>query len=208
MAQPRARRRYPSGVASHSGGGWSWVGNAITGVVGIAGITGAVYTAARGRVHTEYLAWVARHQDRIADAYTSVLEVAERSNQWAAMVVRPVQRPDDPLPEVPSFDVQGRANALLRAYGSPVVRERFEQWLNAWHALAALYNTIQAAQRDQREGRDVGIPIFPLFLQLQDERWPTLRQRYDELAGTISQELARPPSRRPWWKFWARAADS
>ena len=69
----------------------------------------------------------ARTQERLANAYVDLLDMAERTGQWAQSV-RPMMDtiPPQPVPPLPELSEQARVEALVGAFGSNEVRRLME----------------------------------------------------------------------------------
>jgi hypothetical protein len=118
----------------------------------------------RGRDHAETLAKLRndhdvrlakeeRTQQRLADAYVALLEMAERVGMWAQMV-RPIVDtiPPQPVPQMPDLDVQGRVNALVGALRLTLVRERLDAWREVVLHMIAMDHVIGMSVAGVRHG--------------------------------------------------------
>ncbi|MGZ3384770.1 MAG: hypothetical protein ACXVB5_07625 [Isosphaeraceae bacterium] len=124
---------------------WEWVSPVATASAGVvAGGIGVFFTWLTGKQsrdhaeetlreqlgHERLQAREAREQERLATAYLELLRMAERVGQWAQMVYPvvdtvPSSMPDTPLPSLPD---QAETAALVNAYGSAAVREKWDAW--------------------------------------------------------------------------------
>jgi hypothetical protein len=123
---------------------WEWVAPVATATasiaVGVAGIFFTWLSGKQGRDHAEtisgqqlaherLLASEARDQQRLENAYVNLLEMAEAAGQWVQLVLPMLDtHPPQPDPPLPTLEVQAHTQAVVRAFGSPQVRERMESW--------------------------------------------------------------------------------
>jgi hypothetical protein len=99
------------------------------GAVGLAGILVAGVGGWRDRALSRNLAETARKQQRLAEAYVELIELAEKIGYWASRL-RPVVTVDLDYqpPEPPSLDEQTRVCAKVLAYGSKDVKAKWKSW--------------------------------------------------------------------------------
>ena len=123
---------------------WEWVSPVATATasiaVGVAGIFFTWLSGKQGRDHAEtisgqrlaherLLASEARDQQRLETAYVNLLEMAEAAGQWVQLVMPMVDtEPPQPDPPLPTLEVHAHTEAVVRAFGSPQVRERMDSW--------------------------------------------------------------------------------
>lgn len=126
-----------------SGGAVAFVGVVVTGIGGW-----------RDRRHSKEMAATDRKQLRLADAYVSLLDYANKVGYWAQNV-RPVidTDPPQPPPATPDFEVYSAVMARVDAYGSAAVQEKLAAWTEAVGAVRRADRLIglrqDAAQRHQ-----------------------------------------------------------
>lgn len=180
---------------------WEWVGPVMTGAVGITvGITGIVATyktGKQGRQHAEALARQKnehdaalakeqRDQQRRSEAYIELLVMAERVGQWVSMV-RPMldTDPPRPTPPLPELLEQARSNALISAYASSAVKERYGAWREAVLKAIRAVEEIEFALSRPRSDLDHVKPWRELDLTHRAAE----RETREALAGQIASEL-------------------
>jgi len=168
---------------------YEWVGPVAVGVVGLAGMYATFITGDRTRKHAEVMAHSERQQQRKAEAYVEVLIIAERIGGWAQSV-RPMIDQGAPLPPIPSFEDQTRAEALLKAFASETARERFETWRKAvWDIILAdraIGFGLEARGSDAESGGDA----MTVWRRLEQEFRPHESSLRTDLGKQLSRELA------------------
>ncbi|MGO9552327.1 hypothetical protein [Mycobacterium sp.] len=108
---------------------WEWVAPVATATLGVAGIFGTWLTGKQGRDDAKALAKDARQQQRLETTYVDLLDMAERTGQWAQMVYPMIDtNPPQPVPPLPSLAEQAHTEALVRAFGSSGVWKRMDAW--------------------------------------------------------------------------------
>ncbi len=110
-------------------------------IVGLAGVLVGYVGGAKDRQSVRELADRDRHQERLADAYIALLEMAEKMGVWAASVRRKMI-PPGPEPELPAVDNQISVTAKVNAYGSDAVREKMAVWERAVQAVVSAHTLI------------------------------------------------------------------
>jgi len=166
------------------------------GVVGLAGLVVAALAGRLDRVSSRKMVREERHQQRLADAYVALLEVAEKIGNWAALV-RPAldsMPPRDP-PPLPDVDIQIRVTALVNAYGSDDVKTRLKEWRDTVSAIRnadlKIARRLEYAQRGDATG-----PIAD-YLGPWNALEDTLRPAETEARRLITEQVAaelRPPT--------------
>ncbi|MET9303559.1 hypothetical protein ABZX66_30030 [Micromonospora aurantiaca] len=180
---------------------WEWVGPVMTGAVGISvGITGIVATyktGKQGRQHAEVLARQQnehdaalakeqRDQQRRSEAYVELLTMVERVGQWASMV-RPMldTNPPRPVPPLPELSEQARSNALVGAYASPAVKERYQAWRKVVMEAIGAVEDIEFALANP----DAGLSHIKPRRELDFKHRPAEGDARRALADQIAAEL-------------------
>jgi hypothetical protein len=123
---------------------WEWVAPVATATASITvGVAGIFFTWLSGKqggdhaetisgqqlAHERLLASEARDQQRLETAYVNLLEMSEAAGQWVQLVMPVVDTdPPQPDPPLPTLEVQAHTEAVVRAFGSPQVRERMDSW--------------------------------------------------------------------------------
>lgn len=174
-----------------------WIGSVATAtvavVIGVAGIVATFKTAKQGREHAETvlgeqlaherkLATEARDQQRLETAYVDLLEMAEAAGQWVQLVLPMLDTdPPQPDPPLPSLEVQGHVQAVVRAFGSPKVIERME----SWEAVVREANMTVAVARM----KDIPREAFKARRTLDEGLRPQERSARRVLAEQISTDL-------------------
>jgi hypothetical protein len=178
---------------------WEWVAPVATAAVGVVGIAFTWLAGKQGRDHAERVAQIGndhvaamareeRTQQRLADSYVALLEMAERVGQWA-QAVRPTMdtSPAQLVPPLPDLAEQATAEARVGAFGSIPVRERLEVWRSIVHDIIGKDYLIRLQEADAEQGRpavEVGQPR----LEIHNAR-PKEREAREALAHQIAVEL-------------------
>jgi hypothetical protein len=178
---------------------WEWVGPTAAAAVGVVGITFTWLSGKQGRDHAEQMARIGndhvaamareeRTQQRLADAYVALLEMAERVGQWA-QAVRPMvdTAREQPVPPLPDLAEQATVEARVGAFGSIPVCERLDVWRSIVHDIIGKDSLIRLQEADAEQGRpatDVGQPR----LEIHNAR-PKEREAREALAYQIAVEL-------------------
>jgi hypothetical protein len=125
---------------------WEWVAPVVTGVVGIAGVAGAVLSGRRQANVTMQLAREERVQARLERAYQEVERVVERYGQWAnaTMPFMTVGEHNPHPPPPPGEDGLALEATALRLYWSPEVRRLVQAWTEARNRLMVQSMAAQA----------------------------------------------------------------
>jgi hypothetical protein len=173
-------------------------------LVGAAGlIAGQLQTAradkrAERRLHAQWL------RDRRADAYVDVLGVAEKCGQWAQLIDPIVDgSPPRPVPPLASPDDQGRVEALLAAFGSDTVRDRYTSWRSALLDIITQHKKIEFARLTSTASVPPVEDEGTLLLQLEEKVRVSERVAREDLGDAVSAELG--PDNVLTRRFWQRA---
>jgi hypothetical protein len=182
---------------------WEWVALVATAAVGVVGIAFTWLSGKQGRDHAERLARIGnehaaamareeRTQQRLADTYVALLEMAERVGQWA-QAVRPMMdtSPAQPVPPLPDLAEQATVEARVGAFGSIPVRERLDVWRSIVHDIIGKDFLIRLQEADAEHARpavNVGQPR----LEIHNAR-PKEREAREALAHQIAVELGHRP---------------
>ncbi len=102
---------------------WEWIGTA---AVGTAGIVFTWVTGKQARDAARAVDRDGRAKQLLERSYTDVVAMAERVTLWT--LVMPVVETGMKLPALPSYQERSNVEALVRAFGSPQVRERMVKW--------------------------------------------------------------------------------
>ena len=132
---------------------WEWIG---TSVVGVAGIWGTWLTGKQSRDQAErtnrsqldqarLLAREARKQERLETAYLELLTMVERASHWAQLVLPLFDTVPSSMPgtKLPELEDQAQTAALVNAFGSDAVREKWEAWESVLKNMIRLVEVIQ-----------------------------------------------------------------
>jgi hypothetical protein len=182
---------------------WEWVSPTAGGLVGLAGVA-ATYFTGRGSskqalqvardnaAHVERMALHSRSQDRLTEAYLTMLELVAEQARWAGRSRR-VGTPDEPAPEIgpiPGEQRQHRVWALLAAYGSEVVRTRFEEFEDAVRVIHFADDVIADTEQPERAAK--------AQVMANGELIANVMLAQERLRRVAAAELAqRPPSDPP-----------
>jgi hypothetical protein len=163
----------------------------------------ASYKTAKGSwSHASSLAAEDRRQQRKADAYLEVLEVAEHLGHWA-QTIRPSLSAGQPDPDLPALERQRRANALLGAFGSATVQSAHDDWWASVHEVRLAVRHIDIA--------DLPNMNTPRIFEKKMDAWERLESqlRGDEerlrkrLHDLVGAELGHRPLD-SWRTVWRR----
>jgi hypothetical protein len=159
---------------------WEWIG---TSVVGVAGIWGTWLTGKQARDDARATAREAREQQRLGNAYVELLETSEQAGQWAQTVL-PMRDsiPPQPVPDLPSIEVQAHTEALVKAFGSAEVRELMEVWRSIVKEAIAIVGLILWVEEDVERHR--GIPQSPRI------KLDELRRQEREARKALGDQVA------------------
>jgi hypothetical protein len=135
-----------------------------------------------------------RIEQRRADAYLRVLTIVEREGHWAEAWVATFGDLPDPhdefaelLVKPPGPDVADRAtmSALLAAYGSSEVRDRYAAWRAAADVITrGVRSTLHWLSVDPDAG-----PTEEYLKEMRDEQVPKEQALRRDLAEAIAREL-------------------
>jgi hypothetical protein len=178
---------------------WEWVAPVAIAAVGAVGIVFTWLSGKQGRNHAERLARIGndhvaamareeRTQQRLAETYVALLEMAERVGQWA-QAIRPMTdtTPSQPVPPLPDLAEQATVEARVGAFGSIPVRERLDVWRSIVHDIIGKDHLIGLQETDAEQERpavNVGVPR----LEIHNAR-PKEREAREALAHQIAVEL-------------------
>lgn len=183
-----------------------WLGTAVAGMVGVAGITFTWLTGKQARDHAErlgertfeqqrQLAQDARTQERIGDAYLRLLVMVEQTGAWA-QVVKPIMDtlPPQPVPELPDIADQIEVEAAVNAYASAEVRDSVHAWRDVVMNMVTKVRLVdferEAIERDEHRQVDFGSP----HRELTDLR-PKEAQMRARLVDRVAAELGHRSTR-------------
>jgi hypothetical protein len=180
---------------------WEWVAPVATGALGATGIVFTWLSGKQGRDHAENLAKLRndheatlakeeRTQQRLANAYIALLEMAERVGMWAQMVRPMVDTiPPQPVPRMPDIDVQGQVNALVGAYGSSLVRERLDAWRAIVLHMISMDRVIGMSEQHGTDRASTSGADFTEFWEKIHEDRPKELEARKALTDQIAAEL-------------------
>lgn len=162
-----------------------------SGVVGISGIGAALWTSRQ----MANLARETSSQERLADAYLEVLGSVEREGQWFQsrgdiLVAHTDEYFSGRLPSLsrPELSERSRARALLGAFGSTQVKQRYQAWTLAAASLEEEHSILEWNWHE--ESGDPSRPIDPATLKrLLEELQPAEVAAREALANTVAGEL-------------------
>src|SRR5690242_8922620 len=92
------------------------------------------------------MAYDARQQKRLEEAYIEMLQVTGRAVHWSNRVHPRMSIEPKLLPDMPSPDEQTRVRALVGSYGSPEVRKllgEFDDLIDAIRSVAERITSIR-----------------------------------------------------------------
>lgn len=138
--------------------------------------------------HSAREAALARDQDRKAQAYVRILEVAEQTGNWAQSV-QPLIQTDPPqdLPPLPELEPQVASRSRLLAFGSAEVRLLWDEWEASARTVLtsnAYLNLLQnEGDRETRKERQ------RMQLEIHEQLKPAELAARAALADQINAEL-------------------
>jgi len=167
--------------------------------VGLAGILVAGLGGWRDRISATNLAETARKQQRLAEAYVELIELAEKIGYWASRL-RPVMADlDYQPPEPPSLDEQMRVGAKVLAYGTKDVKVKWKSWQQCVNEIvnADLKVRIRLDMSEQHKhyqpkpGEDMSWrdPLTP-WGKIHDEYLPAEVRAREALTEQATKELS------------------
>jgi hypothetical protein len=184
---------------------WEWVAPVATATASIAVGVGGVFftwlTGWQGReqaetvlgqqlAHERLLAREARDQERLENAYVDLLEMAETAGQWVQLVLPMLDtHPPQPDPPLPSLEIQGHTQAVVKAFGTREVRELVENWEII---VRKAISTVAVARMTASVPKDAAQARLTLERDLRSQE----REARQAVAEQISAEL-RPRTDHP-----------
>jgi hypothetical protein len=162
-----------------------------SGVVGISGIGAGLWTSRQ----TANLARETRSQERLANAYLEVLSSVERQGQWFQsrgdnLVARTDPYFSGPTASFsrPELGERSRAKALLGAFGSTQVKNRYLAWTLAAASIDEEHRLLEWNWYE--DGGDPNRPIDPTTLKtLLEKLQPAEVEVREALASAMAREL-------------------
>ncbi len=160
-------------------------------VIGMSAVGAVVWTSRQ----TANLARETRTQERLANAYLEVLGSVEREGQWLhnrgdVLVAHTDPYFSGPVPSLsrPDLGERSKAKALLGAFGSTQVKQRYLVWTLAVASLDEEH--LRLAWNYGEEGGDPSRPIDPTTLkELPEELQPAEAAARESLASVVACEL-------------------
>jgi 2-keto-4-pentenoate hydratase len=131
---------------------------------------------------------VERRQQRFADAYIELLEVLGHFGQWA-QTVRPVADFGEPQHPLPAPEQQARVRTLVAAYGSPEVKDLYENYQKVIGSVQTVDRKIGLAMQPQQVGTDLAKSEPDLWDKLHQLRLAE-REARSRLGTQVSLELS------------------
>ncbi|MFV8233070.1 hypothetical protein [Mycolicibacterium fortuitum] len=179
---------------------WEWVAPVATASAGIAGILATWLTGKQAREdakqisrdtleHQRLLAKEERQQKRLESAYVKLLEMAEQTGLWATKVFPVTDTdPPQPVPPLPSLELQAHIRALINAFGSEAVASSMMNWLTVVRIMVSITDEIGLESVDFESG-PADISLRARLEKLRPEE----RQAREALAKKIATELGHRP---------------
>lgn len=177
-----------------------WIAPVATAAVGVAGVFFTWLSGWQGRKTAEAIAQgqqdhaaqeaaLAREQDRKAEAYVRILEVAEQTGNWVQSV-QPLITTDPPQesPPLPELEPQVASRAVLLAFGSAEVRLLWDEWeTNARKVLTSnAYLRLLQHEGDSETRRE----RQRMRLEIHEQLKPAELAARASLADKINSELS------------------
>lgn len=133
----------------------------------------------------EAVAALARVQDRRAETYVQVLQVAEQVGEWVQSLSPPIELAPPPSPPVPEVAAQVASRARLLAFGSLEVRDLWDNWRTAVAAAQAADRRVRAARSDPMPSPEVAV----LGIDARAELWELLQPAEVEARSRLAEQV-------------------
>ncbi|MBB6375217.1 hypothetical protein BKA01_002439 [Pseudonocardia eucalypti] len=166
-----------------------------SGTIGLSGVFASIWAATRpGKVTRE-----ARLQQRLADAYLEVLRIVEREAQWLeaeiynlSLTYEDVHYVEAKLIQLPIPEPTDRvtAAALLDAFSSTTIRDRYREWRETVDAASREIHFISRERRNNLQAH--ADPKSLELNELSNQLAPREYQLRQSLVNAIALELKSP----------------